>query len=162
MNRRRTFGSPEVEEYLANVPDEFREALERLRKTIRAAAPNADEVLSYRIPAFRQNGILVYYAAFKDHCSFFPGSTAARLKFAVELKPFRAGKGTFQFTLQRPIPATLVKRIVRARLAENRSLASKKRASAGRPSDRHPKVRRDSRRRPVRRRGKRASESESE
>ncbi|HYM40468.1 MAG TPA: DUF1801 domain-containing protein [Thermoplasmata archaeon] len=109
----------EVEEYLARVPPHFRVALQRLRKTIRAAAPEAEEVISYQMPAFRQHGLVVYYAAFRDHCSLFVPSTAIRRRFAAELKPFEAGKGTLRFTPERPIPADLVTRLVRARVAEN-------------------------------------------
>lgn len=83
-----------VEEYLESVPKDMRAALDKLRKTIKAAAPDAEEVISYQMPAFRQNGTLVYYAAFKDHCSFFPGSAQVRRQFSAELKPFEAGKGT--------------------------------------------------------------------
>ncbi len=108
-----------VDEYLAQVSAEQRAALEALRRTIRAAAPRAEEVISYRMPAFRQNGVLVYFAAFQDHCSFFPGSVATQRKFAAELKPFAAGKGTIHFTPEHPLPEGLVKRLVRARVAEN-------------------------------------------
>src|SRR5882672_12091239 len=101
-----------VDEYMARVPPKFRPTLKRLRKTIKAAAPEAEEVISYQMPAFRQNGMLVYYAAFKDHCSLFVGSEKVRRQFAVELKPFEAGKGTHQFTPEKPIPAGLVTRIV--------------------------------------------------
>jgi uncharacterized protein YdhG (YjbR/CyaY superfamily) len=114
-----------VDEYLARVPPEFRTSLQRLRKTIKAAAPDADEVISYQIPAFRQNGILVYYAAFKDHCSFFVGSSEIRRQFSAELKAFESGKGTARFTPHRPLPADLVTRIVKARVAENAGSRSK-------------------------------------
>ncbi|MCI4352100.1 MAG: DUF1801 domain-containing protein [Thermoplasmata archaeon] len=114
-----------VDEYLARVPPKFRAALQSLRKTIKAAAPNADEVISYQIPAFRQNGMLVYYAAFKDHCSLFVGSAEARRRFSAELKPYESGKGTLRFTPDRPLPAELVTRIVKARLAENAARRSK-------------------------------------
>ena len=86
---------------------------------MKAAAPDADEVISYQMPAFRQDGMLVYYAAFKDHCSFFVGSAQSRRRFSTELKPFEAGKGTVHFTPDRPLPADLVTRIVKARVAEN-------------------------------------------
>lgn len=108
-----------VDEYLARVPPRFRTALQGLRKTIKAAAPDAEEVISYQMPAFRQNGMLVYYAAFKDHCSLFVGSPKVRRQFSAELKPFEAGKGTARFTPDRPLPAELVTRIVKARVAEN-------------------------------------------
>lgn len=118
-----------VDEYLARVPAEMRAALEGLREAIRSAAPEAEEVISYQIPAFRQNGILVYYAAFRDHCSFFVGSLAVRRRFAAELKPFASGKGTLRFTPQKPIPRALVRRIVKARIAENAARAKAKRGS---------------------------------
>jgi uncharacterized protein YdhG (YjbR/CyaY superfamily) len=114
-----------VDEYMARVPPKFRPALRRLRKTIRAAAPEADEVISYRLPAFRQNGMLVYYAAFTDHCSFFVGSRKVRRQFASQLKPFAGGKGTFRFTPEHPLPAALVARIVKARVAENAARRAK-------------------------------------
>ena len=121
-----------VDGYLAGVPPETRTALEKLRRTIRAAAPRAEEVISYRIPAFRVHGMLVYYAAFRDHCRFFVGSASARKRFAGELKPFRAGKGTVHFTPEHPLPDALVTRIVKARVAENEARAARKRKESGR------------------------------
>lgn len=114
-----------VDEYMALVPPTFRTALLRLRKTIKTAAPDAEEVISYHMPAFRQNGMLVYYAAFKDHCSLFVASDKVRRQFSAELKPFEAGKGTFHFTPERPLPPDLVRRIVKARVAENTARRSK-------------------------------------
>ena len=114
-----------VDEYMARVPAKFRTALQRLRKTIKAAAPDAEEVISYQMPAFRENGILVYYAAFKDHCSLYVASDQVRRQFAAELKPFETGKGTLQFTPDRPLPDELVRRIVKVRVAENASRRSK-------------------------------------
>ncbi len=108
-----------VDEYFDHLPPESRPTLLRLRKTIKAAAPKAEEVISYQMPAFRHHGMLVYYAAFKEHCSFFVGSAAVRRQFARELKPFAVGKGTVHFTRERPLPTALVKRIVKARVAEN-------------------------------------------
>jgi uncharacterized protein YdhG (YjbR/CyaY superfamily) len=110
---------------LGRVPTKFRLALQRLRKTIKAVAPDAEEVISYGMPAFRQNGMLVYYAAFKDHCSFFVGSAQCRREFSTELKPFERGKGTLHFTPERPLPSDLVTRIVKARVAENASRRSR-------------------------------------
>ncbi len=115
-----------VDEYLKSAPKEMRTALLDLRKTIKAAAPDAEEVISYQMPAFRQNGMLVYYAAFKDHCSFFPGSAKIRNQFSSELKPFEAGKGTYHFSPDHPLPTDLVTRIVKARVAENVARRSKK------------------------------------
>ena|SRR2546428_11581100 len=114
-----------VKEYLESVPKEMQTGFNKLRKTIKAAAPGAEEVISYNMPALRQNGILVYYAAFKDHCSFFPGSAQVRRQFSSELKPFEAGKGTLHFTPDRPLPTDLVTRIVKARVAENGTHRSK-------------------------------------
>jgi uncharacterized protein YdhG (YjbR/CyaY superfamily) len=136
MKRQQRTTPSDVDEYLANVPGDMRAALQQLRRTIHAAAPEAEEVVSYRIPAFRQHGMLVYYGAFKDHCSFFVGSIATLRKFARELKPFTAGRGTLQFTPQRPIPEALVKRIVRERIAENKSRSSVRNRQAKQPSKR--------------------------
>ncbi len=116
----RSAATPEtVDDYLARVPPMFRAMLLRLRKTIRTAAPDAQEIISYGMPAYRQDGILVYFAAFRDHCSLFVPGPEVRRRFAGELKPFLRGKGTLQFTPDRPLPAGLITRIVRTRVAEN-------------------------------------------
>ncbi len=117
--------SKTVDEYMARVPAKFRTALQRLRKTIKAAAPDAEEIISYQMPAFRQDGMLVYYAAFKDHCSLFVASDQVRRQFAAELKPFETGKGTLQFTPDQPLPDELVTRIVKVRVAENAARRSR-------------------------------------
>ena len=117
--KERTLAPRTVQEYLERASPENRILLQRLRRTIKAAAPDATELISYQMPAFRLNGMLVYYGAFKDHCSFFVGSSRVRLQFSPELKPFEAGKGTLRFTPERPLPAKLVARIVKARVAEN-------------------------------------------
>ncbi|MCI4328838.1 MAG: DUF1801 domain-containing protein [Thermoplasmata archaeon] len=119
MTRTPSSGTVAVDEYLARVPAPFRGALETLRRTIRAAAPDAEEVISYKMPAFRSHGMLVYYNAYRDHCSLFVGSTATQRRFAAELKPYETGKGTLKFTPDRPLPQGLVRRLVKARLAEN-------------------------------------------
>lgn len=130
-------GPKDIDAYLAAVPADKRAVLEDLRKTIRAAAPDAEEIISYGMPAFRQNGTLVYFAAFEDHFSFFPGSVVTQRRFAAELKPFAAGKGTIHFTSEHPLPATLVRRIVQARLAENKARAeAKARKAPGKPRKR--------------------------
>jgi uncharacterized protein YdhG (YjbR/CyaY superfamily) len=92
--------------------------LEKVREAIRSVVPpETTEVISYKIPAFKHKEVLVWYAAFSDHCSLFP--TAAVIeKFKDELRPFRKSKGTIQFRVDRPLPAILVKRMVKARLAE--------------------------------------------
>ncbi len=121
-----------VDEYLARVPSDTRAALQRLRAIIKSAAPDAEEVISYRMPAFRQHGMLVYYAAFENHCSLFIGGPVTRREFQAELKPYIAGKGTVHFTPEHPLPAGLVKRIVKARVAENEGRASAKRGKGAR------------------------------
>jgi uncharacterized protein YdhG (YjbR/CyaY superfamily) len=113
-------GPTSVEDYLAALPEEQRAALEKLRKTIRAAAPEATETISYQMPAFKDQGrFLVSYAAFKNHCSLFPASNAVMEALGEELKPYFSGKGTLRFTADKPIPAALVKKIVKARIEEN-------------------------------------------
>lgn len=107
-----------VDKYFAAVPEPARNTLEKLRLVIRSAVPkDATEVISYRIPAFRLKKIIVWYAAFTGHCSLFP--TAAVIdKFKDELKSYTISKGTIQFPLGKPLPSALIKRIVKARLAE--------------------------------------------
>lgn len=123
-----------VDEYFERLPPESREILAHLRETIRSAAPRAKEVISYGIPAFREHGLLVYYAAFEDHFSFFPGSAGVRHEFARELRPFTGGKGTVRFTREKPLPDALVTRMVRARVAED-----ERKAASSRPKGRKPK-----------------------
>ena len=109
-----------VEEYLARVPEPAQTTLRRIRASIRAAAPpEASECLSYGMPAFRYKGALVSYGAFKDHCSFFPMQASLIDEMKDELQAYRTAKGTLQFALNKPLPAALVKRMVRARVVEN-------------------------------------------
>ncbi|MCI4369342.1 MAG: DUF1801 domain-containing protein [Thermoplasmata archaeon] len=126
MAIRRPNPTRSVDDYLRALPLPHRSLLGRVRKCIRAAAPGAEEVISYGMPAFRLNGrMLVYYGAFRDHCSLFGGGTQVRRKFSVELKPFLGGKGTVRFTPEHPLPLRLIQKIVRARVAENRERYSK-------------------------------------
>jgi uncharacterized protein YdhG (YjbR/CyaY superfamily) len=125
MESQRAPAPKTVDEYMARVPPRFRATLKGLRKAIKAAAPDAEEVISYQMPAFRQNGMLAYFAAFEDHCSFFVASDKVHRQFSAELKPFKSGKGTLCFTPDRPLPADLVTRIVKARLAENAARRSR-------------------------------------
>jgi uncharacterized protein YdhG (YjbR/CyaY superfamily) len=112
--------STSVEDYLAALPEEQRIALEKLRKTIKAAAPKATETISYQMPAFKQDGrFLVSYAAFKDHCSLYPASYAVMEALGDDLEPYFSGKGTLRFQTDSPIPAQLVEKIVELRLEEN-------------------------------------------
>ena len=112
-------GPTSVEDYLAALPEGQRSTLEMLRKTIRTAAPEATETISYQMPTFKLRGrVLVYYAAFKDHFSLFPASEAVMEALGDELKPYFSGKGTLRFTQDKPIPVALVKKIVKARIEE--------------------------------------------
>jgi uncharacterized protein YdhG (YjbR/CyaY superfamily) len=108
------------DEYLAGVPEPQRAALEKLRKQIQAAAPEATETITYQMPGFRAHGRpLVSYAAFKDHCSFFPMGTAVLDDHREEVEPYLSGRSTLQFDPKKALPAALVKKIVKARLEEN-------------------------------------------
>lgn len=108
-----------IDEYLAGVPEDQRAALEKLRANIKAAAPRATETISYGMPAFKDHGTLVGFAAFKDHISFFPMSVTVIEAHREELEPYRTSKGTIQFKADKPLPAALVKKLVRERLEEN-------------------------------------------
>ncbi len=107
-----------VEEYLKVQPADVRAALEKLRAQIKAAAPNAEESISYGMPAYKYKGALVYFGAFKDHCSFFPGSSSI-LANKEGLKGYKVAKGTIQFTPEKPLPVALIKSIVKERVLEN-------------------------------------------
>jgi uncharacterized protein YdhG (YjbR/CyaY superfamily) len=109
-----------VEEYLESVPQPARTTLEKVRAVIRSAAPKGTtEIISYGIPTFHYKRGLVAYAAFKDHCSFFPLGSKALDEFKDELKQYRVSKGTLHFSLDKPLPAALIKKIVRARIGQN-------------------------------------------
>jgi len=116
-----------VEEYLELFPNPQRIALEKLRKAIKASAPKAEEVISYGMPGYKQNGALVYFGGFKTHCSFFPGSYSVIKQFAEELQVYKTSKGTIQLPFDKAIPSTLIKKMVQARVKEN-EIRIKKRA----------------------------------
>jgi uncharacterized protein YdhG (YjbR/CyaY superfamily) len=116
----------DVEEYLAGLPEEPRATLEKLRQTIKSVAPEATEVISYQIPTIKLRGRgLVAFAAFKNHCSLFPMSMAVIRAHQDELQSFYTSKGTIRFTVGKPLPATLVKKLVKARIKENEARAKK-------------------------------------
>jgi uncharacterized protein YdhG (YjbR/CyaY superfamily) len=106
-----------IDDYLDELPSEVKAVLEKIRQTIRSAVPKAEEVISYGMPGFRYYGMLVYFAAFKNHCSLFPAGAMTTLK--KEIEPYRTSKGTLQFTVDKPIPITLVKKIAKVRKEEN-------------------------------------------
>ncbi|HEY3430117.1 MAG TPA: DUF1801 domain-containing protein [Cyclobacteriaceae bacterium] len=111
-------GPETVDEYLADLPEKEREVLSSIRKTIRATAPKAEEGISYGMPGYKYYGMLVYFAAFKNHCSFFPGSSMLE-HFGKEIEKYKTSKGTLQFTVDKPLPASLIKKIVKARMKQN-------------------------------------------
>ena len=109
----------DVDEYMAQLPEDRRAAMEQLRSTIRSAAPDATEVISYNMPAFRLDGrFLVSYEAFKRHYSLFPWSDDMVEELGAEMKPYAVGKGTIRFPADEPIPLELVTRIVEFRNRE--------------------------------------------
>lgn len=109
-----------VEAYLRKVPEPAQATLRKMRATIKAAAPKeAMEQLSYGMPAFWYKGALVAYAAFKEHCSFFPMQASLIDEMKDELKGYRTSKGTLQFAIDKPLPSALVKKMVKSRVAEN-------------------------------------------
>ena len=113
-------GKADVEAYLARVPEPARATLKKIRAMIRAAAPKeATEAISYKIPSFQYKGALVWYAAFKNHCSFFPMDGALEEEFGEDLKRCKVLKGTIQFPLNEPLSKALITKIVKARVAKN-------------------------------------------
>ena len=111
----------DVDEYLAGIPESARSTLNKMRATIRSAVPpEATETISYRIPAFKHNGVLVWFAAFSTHCSLFPTASVIEA-FKNELKDFSTSKGTIKFPSNKPLPITLIKKLVKARVAQHQS-----------------------------------------
>ena len=107
-----------VDEYLSTFPPKTKSILKELRNTIKQAAPKAEELISYNMPAFKLNGMLVYYAAYKEHIGFYPTSSPIRV-FKNELADYKTSKGAIQFPIEESIPMDLVKRIVKFRVNEN-------------------------------------------
>lgn len=111
-------GVADVEAYLAKLPEAERNALEHVRAVIAHTVPDAEEIISYGMPAFRQVKTLVGYAAFKNHLSFFPMSTAVFEKLAGDIEPYKTSKGTLQFTIDNMLPDSLIEEMVQVRLEE--------------------------------------------
>jgi uncharacterized protein YdhG (YjbR/CyaY superfamily) len=110
----------DVDSYLTQIPEPARGTLNKIRATIRAIVPaESTEGISYGVPAFKYKGVLVGYAAFPDHCSFFPMSPPLIEEFKDDLKKFSTSKGTIRFSVDKPLSAILIKKIVKARIAEN-------------------------------------------
>ncbi len=126
----RTATPNNIDDYILASPAAVRATLREIRRVIRAAAPEAEEVISYRMPAFRQRGILVYFAAFKSHIGLFP-PVRSDAKLAKALAPYAGPKGNLKFPLDRPIPYTLIRRVVRLRVKQD----------SARPGAKAPKAR---------------------
>lgn len=107
-----------IDEYIATFPPAIQKMLKDVRATIKAAAPDAEEKISYRIPTFALNGYLVHFAAFKHHIGFYPTSSGIR-EFKKELSVYEGAKGSVRFPLDKPMPLKLISRIVKFRVAEN-------------------------------------------
>ena len=115
-----------IDENLASVPQQHRATLQQLRRTIRAVAPRAEECISYKIPAFRLDGkMLAWFAAARNHCSLFPGSTAVEQN-AAELKKYDVSKGTVRFPADKPLPPTLVRKLIKTKIATMRGTGDKR------------------------------------
>jgi uncharacterized protein YdhG (YjbR/CyaY superfamily) len=106
-----------VDEYILSFPADVREKLGKIRETIKKAAPDSEEIISYQIPAFRQNRILVWFGAFKNHIGFFPTSKAIQ-KFSKDLSSFKSTKGTIHFPFDKKIPFGLITKITKYRLKQ--------------------------------------------
>lgn len=117
-----------IDAYIAGLEPPFRDALTHLRQVIRAAAPEAEEVITYAMPGIGQNGALVSYFAFKKHCSFFPMGNAVFVGMAEEIAPWRTSKGTLQFAPDALPPDDLIVRMVKARVRENAAKAQARKA----------------------------------
>lgn len=108
-----------VTEYISSLPAKSKVVVKELRKIIKEAAPEAEEVISYNIPSFKYEGGLVYYAAWKDHISIYPRTAALEKALKKELAPYAASKGTLKFPLSEPMPFDLITKIVKIRVQEN-------------------------------------------
>lgn len=119
-NRTSTMGKKftSIEEYLSTLPAGARKVMDQLRSTIREAVPDAEEVISYNMPAFKQQGILIWYAAWKEHIGIYPKTKVGQV-FAKELAGYELSKGTIKFPLNEPLPLNLIRKIVAYRAAEN-------------------------------------------
>jgi uncharacterized protein YdhG (YjbR/CyaY superfamily) len=116
----------DIDEYIRLFPDDIQALLQSLRQTIREAAPDAEETISYQMPAFKQNGMLVYFAAFKKHIGFYPTSSGIEA-FREELSAYEGSKGTVRFPIDKPLPLDLVRDIVKFRVQETLEKQRKKR-----------------------------------
>ena len=118
-------GPQNIDEYIADFPPDVQRILQKIRLTVRKAAPQAEETIKYRMPTFTLNGNLVHFAAFKKHIGFYPTPTGTK-EFQKELSIYKAAKGSVQFPLDQPIPFGLISKIVKFRAKENLARAKAK------------------------------------
>ena len=116
-----------VEEYIAAAEPKMKKALKDIRKTIKSTAPKAEEVISYQIPGYKYHGMLVFFAAWKNHISFYPAPWSAD-SLKKEMSAYEGSKGTIKFPLDKPMPLTLIKKMVKYRMKENEMKASLKKS----------------------------------
>ena len=117
-----------VDQYIAAFPTDVKKRMQQLRKTIKVAAPKAEEVISYQMPGYKYLGMLVYFAAYKNHIGFYPGAGGV-LEFYKELSSFRSAKGSVQFPHDRPIPFEIISKIVKFRVKQNEEKLSLKKSN---------------------------------
>ncbi|MCZ8285557.1 MAG: DUF1801 domain-containing protein [Bacteroidia bacterium] len=117
--------NPEVDEYIATFPPPTQDLLEQMRSTILKAAPGVEEVIGYKMPAYRLHGVLLYFAGYKAHIGFYPSGSAIEA-FKKELSAYKGAKGSVQFPLDRPLPVALITKIVKLRVKENLEKAKEK------------------------------------
>jgi uncharacterized protein YdhG (YjbR/CyaY superfamily) len=124
----------DVDSYIDTFPKDTQELLEKIRTTIRKAAPKAEEVISYQMPAYKLEGVLVYFAGYKQHIGFYPMPSALR-EFKKELSIYKGSKGAVQFPLDKPLPLTLITKMVKFRVSENKKKAKEKKKRTSMPKD---------------------------
>ena len=121
-----------VESYFGELPEPVRLTLEKVRMAIKSAAPNAEETVSYGIPTYKYNGSLVGLGAAQNHCALYVMSPQVMQEFISDLKAYDTSKGTIRFPQDKPLPANLVRKIVKARLKENQSILAQRKLKANR------------------------------
>ncbi len=117
--------NPEIDQYIAGFPTPTQELLEQMRSTILKAAPGAEEIIGYKMPAYRLHGVLLYFAGYKAHIGFYPSGSGIEA-FKKELSVYKGAKGSVQFPLDKPLPVALIKKIVKLRVKENLEKAKEK------------------------------------
>ena len=125
MKTKPTFSN--TDDYIACFPIQTQKILHQIRKTIKLAAPDAEELISYQMPAFKQNGVLVYFAAYKKHIGFYPTASGV-IAFQNQILEYKSSKGAIQFPIDKPMPLDLIERIVKYRIEANAVKSEKKKA----------------------------------